>query len=116
MGRLRNIAIVGAGQAVVREAVVAALGQFGWWSFMIAAIGSFGVSLGAWFEDKTILDIIVYGLATFAAVLFLTWFVIAVIYQMRGIPMTLATEDEIDRAVRMIVEVVSRLRTSLASV
>ena len=51
--------------------------------------------VGAWFEGKTVLDITVYGLATFASVLFIAWILISLVATLRGRPMTMAIRDRL---------------------
>lgn len=95
MSWLGRIAIIGIGSAVVRETVGAIFVAVGWGPWLVAAISTVGVIWGTWAEDKTALDITVYGLATFASVSFLGWLISQLIAAIRGVPMTLAIRERL---------------------
>ena len=95
MRPVKDIAIVGALQAVVREIFAAILLATGVAPIIMGAIAAFGTLLAAIFEGRTALDVAVYGIATFASITFLTWLAIQIVSGLRGKPMTLATRDRL---------------------
>ncbi len=54
---LSNIAIIGAGQAVVREAVFGILSAVGLSPIIMGVAGSAALTVWAWVSDKSALDI-----------------------------------------------------------
>lgn len=95
MGWFGKIAVVGAGQAAVRETVGTLLGAIGFGPMSASVVLGAVASIGAWFDGKTWLDITVYGLATLAASLFIIAFVVNFIRALRDVPMSLAIRDRL---------------------
>ena len=90
MRSFKNIAVVGAWQAVVREAVFGILSATGLGPIIVGTVSSIIIFVWAWLEGKSALDITVYGLATFAAFLFLGRLIVQFFAVLKGKPMTLA--------------------------
>ena len=79
----------------VRETFAPILHALGWGHIVTALVGSASAGFWAWVSDKQPIDIIVYLLASFAAIVFLLAFFSNLVAGIRGQPMTLAIRNRL---------------------